>query len=480
MLKKIKKFTDSTKFEVLIVLAILFGAFLVRLYKVDSPIADWHSWRQVDTASVARIYVNEGIDLLYPKYYDISSIQTGRFNPEGLRFVEFPLYNLVHAVAFKTVPQIGFEVWGRLISILASIISAICIYLLGKRLVNKLTGFFSLFFFSFIPFSVYYSRVILPEPITTMFAVLSILLFVKYFDTDKKIYLFTAAVSFSLSLLIKPYTIFYALPIVYLSIKKFGFKGIFKNIPLLLALDIALIPVIAWRGWINTSHNLVGIPHLAWAFNGDGIRFKPSFWNWIFAERLGKLILGMWGLILFGFGIVTRTKLKVIEIMGIGMLLYVVIVATASVRHDYYQSIAIPVIVLILGLGASRMWTENWRGKALLVFCVFMMFLTGYYQVKEFYKVNHPEFITIGKIVDESLPKDAKIIVPDNGNTVFLYYTNRRGWPVLETSIDEVRAIGAQYFVSVNNDADTNMLKNKFNMFKEGPNYWIIDLTKPK
>lgn len=480
MKKKVSNFINSTKFEILIVIGILLLGFLVRTYKINSPIADWHSWRQVDTAAVARIYVEEGINLLYPKYYDISSIQTGQFNPQGLRFVEFPLYNLAHAVGYMAFPQINFEVWGRLISIISSLVTAICVYWLGKKLVNKLTGFFALFFFCFIPFGVYYSRVILPEPTTAMFAVLSVALFIKYYENKKALFVILSAVAFSLSLLIKPYTIFYALPIAYLAIKKFGIKGIFKNIPLLLAIDIALIPVIAWRGWINTSENLVGIPHLAWAFNGDGIRFKPAFWRWIFGERLGNLILGMWGLIPFAFGIITRTKLLAIEWMGIGMIFYVVIVATANVRHDYYQALAMPVIALILGVGSSRMWSENIRAKLLLIFCIGMMMASGVYQVKEFYKVNHPEFLTVGKIVDESLPKDAKIIVPDNGNTVFLYYTHRRGWPVLESSIEEVIAKGAQYFVSVNNDADTNMLKNKFEMYKEGPGYWIIDLSKPK
>ena len=33
---------------------ILVLGLIVRLYKLNTPLADWHSWRQVDTASVAR------------------------------------------------------------------------------------------------------------------------------------------------------------------------------------------------------------------------------------------------------------------------------------------------------------------------------------------------------------------------------------------------------------------------------------------
>lgn len=42
--------------EYLVVPIILLIALFLRLYEIDGPIADWHSWRQADTASVSRIY----------------------------------------------------------------------------------------------------------------------------------------------------------------------------------------------------------------------------------------------------------------------------------------------------------------------------------------------------------------------------------------------------------------------------------------
>jgi hypothetical protein len=248
---------------------------------------------------------------------------------------------------------------------------------------------------------------------------------------------------------------------------------------------VALIPFLLWRIWINQGANFIGVPHLKWAFNGDGIRFRPAFWRWIFGERLGNLILGMWGLLPFGAGLMFRSKKgNAINWMGLGMVLYVVIVATASVRHDYYQTIVIPAVALILGRGAIGLWNSREFNKIgsriVLLFSIFMMFGMGAYQVKEFYKVNHPEFMTVGQIVDETLPKDARVLVPDNGSTVFLYHTHRFGWPVMEAGIDDAIKKGADYFISVNNDADTNMLKNKFEVFSQGENFTIIDLHKPK
>src|SRR3989344_1632903 len=74
---------------------ILILGFLVRLYKIDSPIADWHSWRQADTAAVTRNFIKEGFNPFLPKYDDASGVAESPIaNPNRFRFVEFPFYNI--------------------------------------------------------------------------------------------------------------------------------------------------------------------------------------------------------------------------------------------------------------------------------------------------------------------------------------------------------------------------------------------------
>ena len=72
-----------------LLLLILIGAFGVRLYRFDGPIADWHSWRQSDTSAVSRNFVKYGFDILHPKFDDLSNVPSGLDNPNGYRFVEF-------------------------------------------------------------------------------------------------------------------------------------------------------------------------------------------------------------------------------------------------------------------------------------------------------------------------------------------------------------------------------------------------------
>ncbi|PIZ48758.1 hypothetical protein COY29_03125, partial [Candidatus Woesebacteria bacterium CG_4_10_14_0_2_um_filter_39_14] len=310
MSKLIKRVINFEDIEYIFLTILLVLGFLIRLYKINNPVADWHSWRQADTASVTRSYVDYGLNLLYPKYHDISSIQTGYLNLEGLRLVEFPIFNLFHFLLVKTLPNVSFDALGRLTSIIFSIFSAFFLFLIGKRFLGKWGGLLTSFFFLFLPFNIYFSRVILPEPLCVFFSLLSLWLFIKYIDSEKALYLLSSGIVFSLALLIKPFALFYIVSMVYLLLGKHSFKKIVDTpkllINLLIFVDLVLVPLLLWRSWIGKHPE--GIPYFTWAFNGDLIRFRPAFWRWIFGERIGRLILGIWGLIPFIVGVVIKKK----------------------------------------------------------------------------------------------------------------------------------------------------------------------------
>ena len=465
------------------VLACLFAlGFVARLYKIENPVADWHSFRQADTASVTRLYVENGINLLYPKYHDISRIQSGLFNPEGFRFVEFPVYNFIHTLLVKSFPFFSLEIWGRLLSIFAALGSAFVIYLLGRRYISEKGGILASGFFLLNPYNIYFTRVILPEPLAVFFALLSLYYFSQFLKKDSDKYLFLCSFTFATSILIKPYTIFYATPLVILYLENNNIKSFLKNKRLLIAGFLAILPLFLWRMWIRQYPE--GIPFWKWTFNGDGIRFRPAFWFWIFGERLTKLILGFWGLVVFVAGIISYKKKYIfIHSFIFAMLLFVIVFATASVKHDYYQSITIPAVSLVFSLGVINLWNQKEFNakltKIITVFSVFVMLMTGTFQVKEFYKVNHPEIIEAGLAVDRLTPKDTIVIAAYNGDTAFLYQTKRRGWPNVELPINELIEEGAEYYVSVSlHDKQTKEFMEKFATIEKTSNYVILNLKK--
>lgn len=464
---------------------ILVFAFLARLYKINSPVADWHSWRQADTASVSRIYFNDGIDILHPRYYDISSIQSGFFNPQGYRFVEFPFFNIVHTLLARLGGPLTFDGWGRMTSVIFSLFSIVFIYLLGKRFISSWGGVLAALFFAFLPYNIYYSRVILPEPTAVSLALFSLVLFVNFLDRGKILFFYLSSLFLALSVLVKPHAIFYFMPILLLFLEKYSLGGIFKKasnfIKIVVFLAIVLLPFFLWRVWVNKFP--AGIPFMEWSFNGDLIRFHPAFWRWIFGERLGYLILGIYGIFIFGLGLINKQKSNFIRFFLIGMFFYVSIFASANVRHDYYQIFVIPAVSLALAQGSCFLLSGLDFGKILIwsFFC-FMMFFMSFYKVKDYYQINHPEIIEAGRAVDELTPKNARVIAPYNGDTAFLYQTKRFGWPAVDTSFEKlIKERGADYYVSVDKESqDSKYIKSNFLVIKETDSYFIADLTKNK
>ncbi len=483
MKKLIKKIFKNYTVWLILIVAV---GFAVRLYRINAPLADWHSWRQADTASVSRYYVDHGINLLSPRYQDISSIQTGYFNPMGYRFVEFPIYNALHALLAKVNMPLNFEGKGRLISILSWAISTILVFLIGSKFFGKLGGIFSAFYFAFIPFNIYFTRVILPEPMTVMFGLLGLYLFMIFMDKEKDSFLYLSGLFFALGFLLKPFVFFYLFIPAYMVLNKYRWQ-VFKNpkllIKFLIFTDIILIPFFAWRAVEN--HHLQGIPFFNWMFNGDGIRFRPAFWRWIFGERIGHLILGIWGLIPFAIGLVVKNKKTVYSmVMILGIFVYVSIFATVNVRHDYYQIITIPFIAMISGAGSAYLLKQDFfngfMSKILLGLSIVMMLGLGWYQIKEDYPINHPEIIEAGQAIDKIAPKDALVIAPYNGDTAFLYQTKRWGWPAIDDSIENIIKKGASYYVSVTpNDTDTKTIQGKYKTIVTKPDYVIVDLHQP-
>lgn len=480
------RFLRKLFFEYFIFSGILVFGLILRFYKINNPVADWHSWRQADTASVTRSFLETKIDLLYPKYHDISSIQTGIFNPKGLRFVEFPIYNAVHALVYKSIPIFSVEIWGRLISVFSTCFSAMFIFLLGKKFIGTTGGLLSSLIYLVIPFNVYFTRVILPEPLAVVFGLASIWFFVDFMRSGKKRKMYLSGVLLALGILVKPFVAFYIVPILYLAVKKFGIKDLLKNTKILILflifIDLVFLPFFLWRIWINQHPE--GIPHFWWAFNGDGIRFKPSFWRWIFGERIGHLILGSWGLIPLVFGILKRRVSFFNLFFLLGAISYMSVFATANVRHDYYQTFIIPPLSLILAQGVITMYSFGGFNKLfsriLLLFSLAVGLITGAVQVKEFYKINHPEIIEAGIAVDRTVPKGALVIAPYNGDTAFLYQTKRFGWPAVELPVDELINLGARYFVSVNFDDQTREVMERFEVIKKRENFVVVDLSRTK
>lgn len=478
------------KIDFILLIFILLIAFVFRLYKINIPLADYHSWRQVDTAAVARNFVKNGFDLFKPTYDDLSSIESGKENPKGYRFVEFPIYNAIFGYLEKLNPRIPLEVYGRSTTAFFSLVVIFVIYFLCLKEVGRLAAFFASLVFAIFPAFVFFSRVILPETTGEAFAMLSIL-FV-YLNVHRKsnvlsfmLYILSV-ICFATSLLIKPTTIFFAIPILFLMVRKYEMT-IIKKLPFYLFFILSAIPLLLWRNYINAYPE--GIPANSWliaqvnTYQGlQNIFLRPAFFRWIFFERINNNILGGYLTFFLLLGLVIKQRRNFLISFVLAALAYLFVFEGGNVQHEYYQTLILPAIAIFIGLGVNALFKSGREFvakplAALLLIIVFgLSFFFSYYKVREFY--DYPkELPQIGRIVESLTEPDAKIVTDRVGDTTLLYLTNRRGSPAIYKDLEEFKNDGYTYFVTLHKEkADEVKSTKKYKVVFENDQMYLFHL----
>lgn len=504
-MRRILQFLRFPQIELFLVVVVIAGAFLVRTYRLDAPLGDWHSFRQADTASVTREYVKHGIDLYRPQYHDLSNIQSGEDNLRGWRMVEFPLVNGLIAFVLRSNPNLDLVVTSRLFSIGASLAAMVALYWLSRSLYGRKIALVSLLVFAFMPYSIYFSRTILPEPFTVFLSLLAAV-FIRLWNIRRNdVWLLLAGTVFSLAMLVKPMAIFFVpfLVGVWWRDRQKGWQPVVKAAAIGGA---SLVPFGLWRNWILQFPS--GIPASDWLFNGNNIRFRPAWWRWLFADRLGRLMFGYWGaaFLLLGipagcstafkwpksrswFGMLSACGSQIDKylkkegavVLGVlGMLAYVSVFATGNVQHDYYQILTVPILSLLWARGV--MWLVS-MGKGLQQWCLVaavvaasgLSFIFAWYEIRGNFNVNNPAIVSAGRAVDRLTPPDAKVIAPGFGDTTLLFQTNRRGWPIGFEIPDKI-AKGAQFYITTSQDDEANELMRQYTVIEKTDEYILIDL----
>lgn len=471
------------KFELLAISAILILAFAVRLYKIDRPIADWHSWRQADTAAVARNFIKKDFNPFIPRFDDMSSQANGIDNPQRFRFVEFPIYNsLIAAVWHFTGIN---EISARLVTVFISLGSILALYLLVRYFSGIQTAFLTSFFFAFLPYNVFYSSTILPGPFMVFSLICLYYSFVRWLEKDNWIWGFLAVLFANLAILSWPIALIFMLPVIYLAFAKYGIQ--FAQKPKLWVFGVlAILPFVAWRLWMSQFPQ--GIPNWRFLLNENNIRFKGAFFRWIIAERMGKLILTVGGFSLFILGLLKKPEKKE-QLFYFSWLsssiLFFVIFASGNVRHDYYQVPFVPIACIFMAIGTKFLLTfpsqafNRIIGVILAIALILLTLAFGIFETRGLYWINKPAIIAAGRSVDRLLPKNATVIAPYNGDAAFLYQTNRYGYPIVDRSLEKFIDQGAKYLVSVDvADAGIQNLAKHCKVIEQTKDYVIVEMFK--
>lgn len=452
-----------TRHDAVILILILICAFSFRMYKFTTPLADWHSFRQVDTAAVARNFVADGFDLLHPKYDDLSNVATGEYNPEGLRLAEFPLYNASFALLYKMAPVIPLEQYGRLVSILFSLTTLSIIYYFLRVEASRAAAIFGSLIYAIMPFFVFYSRVVLPDTTAVSLAFLALFFLYKWGDKPKNnvhgvIFYVVSLLCAMAAVLVKPPAVFYFLALAYIFFRKYTFRILLKP-QVYIYFIAALMPFALWRYWISLFP--VGGPGFEWLITsvntseGQKIIFmRPAFFRWVFYERILLLIMGGWaGSLVFLGALRKLTRPWFMYSIGISAIVYLGVFQGGNVQHDYYQIIILPVLAIFAGLGAGLLYEIDKKLLPHVFVTVALVGIIGFSAVMSFEQVKgmysySESLLNTARIIRTVTPEDAKVVTDTTGDTTLLYNAQRKGMPVLADDLDKLKARGMQYFVT--------------------------------
>jgi 4-amino-4-deoxy-L-arabinose transferase-like glycosyltransferase len=254
-------------------LALMLLALALRCYGLTAPLLDYHSWRQADTAAIARNYAANGYRLLYPQ------VDWGGQTP-GYIESEFPLYSYTLALLYGVF---GVHTWlGRLLSALAGAAAVVALYGLARagdggreaiysfaslRVSSRIgmldrhfegdggRAIYAALALALMPFPIYFGRTLMPDMWMLLAAILALWTFRRWLDHPTFGHFGVALLCGALAPLAKtPNLLIVAVPLAYLVIVDWASKRppMGRRICLLIYGLCFVLPSLLWMGHART------------------------------------------------------------------------------------------------------------------------------------------------------------------------------------------------------------------------------------
>lgn len=432
-------------------LIVLIG-LLLRSHDFYEPYVDYHSWRQTDTAMVARNFLRNGFDILSPEV-DYGS------EPSVIQ-LELQVTTYLTAILYSFF---GVKAWvGRVVPVAFSIFAVTYLFKTIQFYHNREIALFSCFAYYTSPLNVFFTRVLMPESAMLFLSVASLFHFSRYLsDENRRDYAITIFLT-SAALLSKLPNIFMLIPMGYLSYRKYGYAVFHEK----RVICLVLIPILALSLY---SYHITSVAEVYTAMSlnpRDIIAKVTNMWqdsgtyNRIF-KHLHWLAFTELGLVLLILGLVVdfNSENKLFFFWLFSAASFTFFSVGLSDIHSYYQMPWLPAGSFFIGSGMYWIYRSKHRYLAYLL-CMGLL-ITSMVNVSTLYNKEAAALYEAGLMVSNIAPSDSLIIgVPHRHvfRPEILYFADRRGWilyPVHDdgdkrlsmSKILEYETLGAEYVV---------------------------------
>ena len=403
-------------------------SLLVHAKGLRAPLLDYHSHRQVNTASIARNYWRDNRPLLRP-----------RIDWEGpedrLAATEFPVEMWLHG---KLWPLFGLgESWGRVLSAAASALTALLLFLLFEREFGTEAGFCGAALFTVLPVEVYFGRTVQPEAAALLGFVAALYFWDRSLEPSRPAGPWLAAVisAFLAAGLKLPYA-HVLIPLAALSWRRLG-RAALTDARTWAAGLLAMGGVLAW--YVYASHGAFVVPtHSDEFMKLLGYERTPYFIEFLAVSRFPELIATYGGLVFFFFG--AREVLARREPFWLawflGSFVHLIALGAYGHIHEYSCLPLAPSAAGMMGLGLQRLRNEaralplpgrSWAMAALVLLAASVP-VHAALRVGHWYRQGY-EYLGHAREAADALGRPSDLFLTNGvAFSVLLYYLDRRGW----------------------------------------------------
>ena len=434
----------------LFIIALVFLCiFISRLPYIDQPPVEMGDyWRQPDTESIARNFVQYRFNIFYPQVnYDGVRPNYVQLEPQITTFLIAILYKLF-----------GFHFWlARLVPIVFFMFSVYFLYRIAKRFFSFPQALTVIILYSLLPLNIFFSRAVMPEAALLCFFNGAFYFFLQWLDDERLSTLTAAAVLTCLAISQKPQVVFMGLAMIALCLEKFKYR-VGKQWSLWLFAALALLPnavYFLWSGTMAQQKFVTGIAqkHIFPRLFTDV--FTPEAWQFFaqaFPEAFSLPVLLLAALGLFT---VLKKKERPLLYWALAMLLEAMLIVSV-IKFKYYLIMLTPILALLSGKLLGRLWDRSYPGKMLLLFFLLLIAKDSYDSTQKDFTVRN--VVIEGAKIINTYTKPEDLIVIGTYDPGILSLSDRTGWRAnlkyydfIPTEIDQemnyLITHGADYFL---------------------------------
>lgn len=405
--------------ELFITVLLFIIIFSMRLPYINNPPSEYvDMWRQADTESIARNFVEHRFNIFYPQFnYD------GPL-PNYIQ-LEFQITTFLIAILYKLFGYHNF--FARLVPTIFFMLSVYYLFLLMRKIYSTKMALITVFIYSILPMSLFYSRAIMPESALLCFFNAAFYYFYRWYETEEKSLLFLSGIFTALAISQKTPAIFIGLAMIFMCIDKYGISFL-KKWELWIFGIIALVPPYVYIKWTGTMAEFtfisgIGTKHIVPKFATSFFTKEAfNFYKMALPKGFTSFIL-----ILAVIGIFTMRdeKERPLIYLLISILLEVVFIVSV-IKFRYYLILLVPLVAVLAG---KTLYEFFLRGRIGLVFAYFILMFISYNSinlVKDDFKVSNG-IIEFGQIINEHT-EEGDLIVIGTLDPTRISISSRQGW----------------------------------------------------